>query len=50
MKCRILIVKVSIMDVEVIIFVKLEYKKIMKKMVFLIVIKIYLSFEFCMEW
>lgn len=49
MKWRVLIVKVSVMDVEVIIFVKLEYKKIMKKMVFLIVFKIYLSFEFCME-
>lgn len=34
MKWRVLIVKVSVMDVEVIIFVKLEYKKIMKKVVF----------------
>lgn len=31
MKRKILIVKVSIMDVEVIIFAKLEYKQIMKK-------------------
>lgn len=34
MKRRILIVKVSIMDVEVKIFAKLEYKKIMKKAAF----------------
>lgn len=34
MKRRVLIVKVSIMDVEVIIFAKLKYKKIMKKTVF----------------
>lgn len=34
MKRRILTVKVSIMDVEVIIFAKLEYKKIMKKAAF----------------
>lgn len=49
MKRRILIVKVSIMDVEVIIFAKLEYKKIMKKTVFLIVLKTYPSFEFRTE-
>lgn len=34
MKRRVLIVKVSVMDVEVIIFAKLEYKKIMKKATF----------------
>lgn len=34
MKRRVLIVKVSIMDVEVIIFAKLEYKQIMKKAAF----------------
>lgn len=31
MKRRVLIVKVSVMDVEVIIFAKFEYKQIMKK-------------------
>lgn len=50
MKRRILTVKVSIMDVEVIIFAKLEYKKIMKKTGFLIVLKTYPSFEFRTEW
>lgn len=34
MKRRVLIVKVSVMDVEVIIFAKLEYKQIMKKVAF----------------
>lgn len=40
MKRRVLIVKVSIMDVEVIIFAKLEYKKIMKRRFFKLFLKL----------